>query len=352
MLTATVRDLHLTHPGAFVTDVRTNARELWAHNPHITPLSEDDPQIEVIDCDQSLVAYSNSVPCHLLDAFRTCLAQKLGVTIRPHAFHGDIHLSARERNLPPLVDLITGESETPYWIIVSGGKLDYTTKWWDPDQAQEVVNHFHGRLRFVQCGAGRRFDVHPPLQGVVDLVGRTSLRQLVRLMYHARGVVCPITMFVHLAAAVESRPGRSFNRPAVVIAGGREPPNWVSYPQHTVLHTNGCLPCCDHGGCWKARVLSLGDGDPADSNLCLFPTVVPSGRTLPLCMSMIRAGDVIAAVERYLYYDAVYNTISDQISQPAEGTPLRGLLRTRGPGVAPTLIDGPLPHMRSHNDKR
>ena len=42
MLTAAVRDLHRCHPGEFLTDVRTSCPELWHHNPHLTPLSEDD----------------------------------------------------------------------------------------------------------------------------------------------------------------------------------------------------------------------------------------------------------------------------------------------------------------------
>lgn len=48
MLTAAVRDLHRTYPGEFITDVRTPFPGLWAGNPHITPLAEDDPAVRVI----------------------------------------------------------------------------------------------------------------------------------------------------------------------------------------------------------------------------------------------------------------------------------------------------------------
>ena len=47
MLTAAVRDLHRCHPGEFLTDVRTSCPDLWRHNPHLTPLSEDDPEVRV-----------------------------------------------------------------------------------------------------------------------------------------------------------------------------------------------------------------------------------------------------------------------------------------------------------------
>ena len=40
MLTAAVRDLHVTYPDQFVTDVRTPCPELWEHNPYLTPIDE------------------------------------------------------------------------------------------------------------------------------------------------------------------------------------------------------------------------------------------------------------------------------------------------------------------------
>jgi len=116
-------------------------------------------------------------------------------------------------------------------------------------------------------------------------------------------VICPVTMFMHLAAAVETRPGRRQHRPCVVVAGGREPPHWEAYPHHRFLHTNGALPCCDDGGCWKSRVEPLGDGDEKDQSLCLRPVRLPSGRKLPQCLDLITAADVIRAVESYLQFD-------------------------------------------------
>jgi ADP-heptose:LPS heptosyltransferase len=301
MLTAAVRDLHLAHPDQFVTDVRTTCAALWEHNPYITPLDESDPAVEQIQCEYPLINRSNQAPYHVIHGFRMFLEERLGVRIEPHAFHGDIHLSELEKGWMSQVEETEGLG-TRFWIIVSGGKMDYTAKWWDPDRTQEVVDHFQGRIRFVQCGeAGHH---HPRLRNVIDLVGKTDLRQMVRLMWHADGVVCPVTMFMHLAAAVETRPGRPQHRPCVVVAGGREPPHWEAYPHHQFLHTNGALPCCDDGGCWKSRVEPLGDGDEKDGSLCLRPVTLRSGRKLPQCLDMISAADVIRAVENYLRFDA------------------------------------------------
>jgi ADP-heptose:LPS heptosyltransferase len=135
------------------------------------------------------------------------------------------------------------------------------------------------------------------MRGVLDLRGQTSLRELVLLLYRAVGVLCPVTLAMHLAAAVESPPSGPHPRPCVVVAGGREPPAWETYPTHDFLHTVGQLPCCAEGGCWKSRIVPLGDGDPKDApeHLC---DQVEHG--LPECMRRITPELVIHRIEASL----------------------------------------------------
>lgn len=303
MLTAAVRDLHKSFPDYFITDVRTSCPELWVHNPYISPLSEEDPGVEVIDCEYPLIHQSNTTPYHFVHAFRLFLSDRLGVNIRPHGMAGDIHLATEEKNWLSQVDEMTETPGTRFWMVISGGKTDFTNKWWSAERYQEVVDHFKDRILFVQCGSTAAGHVHPRLRNVIDLVGKTDLRQTIRLMYHADGAICPVTMFMHLAAAVETKPGRPKNRACIVLAGGREPSQWEAYPHHQFLHTNGALPCCDNGGCWKSRIEPLGDGDEKDSSLCLLPVRQQSGEYLPQCLDLIRPRDVIEAVERYLSFE-------------------------------------------------
>lgn len=305
MLTAAVRDLHLTYPNEFLTDVRTPCPALWESNPYITPIDDADPEARHITCEYPLVHQSNHLPYHFIHGFRLFLNDTLELNIRPHAFRGDIHLREEEKNWLSQVDEITGTPGSRFWIIVSGGKTDFTAKWWDPERYQIVVSHFRKRIQFVQVGEASRGHVHPPLRGVINLVGKTDLRQLLRLVYHADGVICPVTLLMHAAAAVECKPGRPKNRPCVVIAGGREPAQWEAYPHHQYLHTNGALPCCDDGGCWKSRVAPLGDGDSKDHDLCQFPVKTHQGLTLPKCLNMFTSRHVIEAVERYLEFEKV-----------------------------------------------
>ena len=91
-------------------------------------------------------------------------------------------------------------------------------------------------------------------------------------------------MLMHAAAA--------FNRPAVIIAGGREPWWWTAYTSevfeatvgkpapsdfvsHDFIHTLGILDCCKAKGCMRhqlsgqARCLDLTPGRDRQYSTCL-----------------------------------------------------------------------------------
>ena len=299
MLSAAVRDLHRTYPGEFVTDVRTPCPQIWENNPYITPLQEDDKDVQILECNYPLIHKSNEAPYHFIHGFIEDLNQQLGLNVRPTAFCGDIHISDLEKSWYSQVEEIV-QKPLPFWIVAAGGKTDFTIKWWSQSRFQEVINHFLGKILFVQVGEAGH--CHPPLQNVLDLRGKTDLRQLIRLVYHAQGVLCPVTLLMHLAAAVECKEGATKNRPCVVIAGGREPPHWEAYPHHQFIHRAGALRCCDNGGCWKSRVVPIGDGDEKDrpENCC-----VDVVNQLPRCMDLITAHDVIRAIEVYFDGGAV-----------------------------------------------
>lgn len=100
----------------------------------MTPLSDDEPDVGIVDCHYPLIHRSNSVPCHFLHGFPADLNERLGLRIRVTEFKGDIHLTEAEK---------AGDFGT-FWLLVSGGKFDFTTKWWD-----------HARISVVRrrCGS-------------------------------------------------------------------------------------------------------------------------------------------------------------------------------------------------------
>lgn len=331
MLTAAVRDLHRAQPDRFVTAVQTSCPDLWRHNPYVVAANELGEPDRILDCQYPLVHEANRRPYHFIHGFAQDLENKLDVRIPITEFRGDLHLSQREMRLPTV--LRNAGHVGPYWVLVGGGKYDFTTKWWNPDSFQAVVDHFAGRITFVQ--AGQKGHWHPLLRHVINLVGSTTLRDFIRLIWGADGVICPVTFAMHLAAAVPPRPGTTALKPCVVIAGGREPAHWEMYPGHQFLHTLGALPCCATGGCWKSRCVPLGDGDPKDQDLCTRPLRVREDLKIAQCMAMISPQRVIDAIEFYCQGESMSCRPSSQVHQaPAE-------IRVRPRGVAVTIGTGP-----------
>jgi len=310
MLTATVRDLHKNYPGRFMTDVRTSCSALWENNPYLTELDEKDPDVEVIDCEYPLIHKSNTAPYHFIHGFTQFLEEKLDLRIPMTEFKGDIHLSDDEKKWMGQVEEIGVKDD--YWLIAAGCKYDFNAKLWNFDSYQEVVDHFLGKITFVQVG--EEGHLHCRLNNVIDLVGKTDLRQLIRLVHHSIGTFSPVTLLMHLCASVPVKEGRPKSRAGLVLSAGREPQNWENYPHHRFLSTTGVLSCCDLGGCWKSRVTKIKDNDDKNNeeNLCIFPvTIFPKAEypedmidgdlKIAKCMDMIRPSDVIRNIE--LYYE-------------------------------------------------
>jgi len=294
-----IYDLHQTYPNEYKTTFRGTASYLFENNPYIEQLTpEEEKNARCIKLGYPLVHKSNSIPYHFSQAFVFELERNLDRDIISVTLGGKVFLSDEEKYTPPA---IPGD----YWLIFAGGKYDFTAKWWNPDFYQDVVDHFRGKIRFVQVGAKDHF--HPKLDGVIDMIGKTPKRELIRLIYHSVGVLTPVSFGMHLATAVPS--SKMDHRACVVIAGGREPVQWEMYPWHQFLHSVGTMDCCAHGGCWKGRCQQVGDNDKKDfdNRLCKYPVDVALQKTkceysplhIPKCMYDIKPADVIRAIEKW-----------------------------------------------------
>ncbi len=305
MLTAAVRDLHRCCPGQFEVAVDTSCPFLWENNPYVVP-AETLADAEVIPCHYPLISRSNQEKVHFLNGFIDYLNDQLDREVTLSSFCGDIHLSPGERLWPEVMRPFS-RSPFPYWILVAGGKYDFTIKWWHTKRFQAVVDALRNEVVFVQVGAMEHY--HPRLTGVLDLRGKTPGRTVVSLMHHAAGVVCPVTFLMHLAAAVERPRAQLRARSCIAIAGGREPVAWEKYPDHDFLDTIGDLACCRTGGCWRSRIEPIGDGDEKDSPNHLCVDVVEH---LPRCMAMIEPEAVVEAVRRGLDASPSARIVSEQ----------------------------------------
>ena len=290
---AAIRDLHKAHPGKFITGYTGSCDKVFQHNPYI----QNEPDAEEIKLEYPAIHKSNQRPRHFIEAYHEFLSSTLGVEIPVTEFKGDIHLTEDEKKWISQVHEIL-KFDAPFWIIVSGGNFDFTCKWWGHHNYQKVVDEMRDKVLLVHVGEKNHH--HPPLNGVVDLRGKTNVRQLIRLVHHSQGIVCPVTSLMHLAAAVPAKKGNPTNRACIVVAGGREPVSWEQYPSHQFMHTIGMLPCCQTGGCWKSRTVALNDGDGKDNSLCAAPVTISVGSQIPKCMDMITPTSVVANIYKYL----------------------------------------------------
>lgn len=218
--TAALYSLHKQFPGQFATSIETKHQEIFAFNPLVssgggTPLTVHYPAIH--ESSRRGITFLSALTEFLGDALEVPLRLQ---TNRPH-----LHFAAEQQN-----------AGRGYWVVCNSVKPDFTTKRWHG--WQELVDSLSG-IEWVQVGAAN--DEHVPLRGATNFVGGTSLRQLFDLVREAEGVVCGVSLLMHVAAALE--------KPAVVIAGGREPVTWNSYPKQVYLHT--ALPCAS---CWIPKV--------------------------------------------------------------------------------------------------
>lgn len=144
--------------------------------------------------------------------------RELGIKIEPRTFAPEFYPDDFERRYSP------APAGKPVCVLNAGHKLDIPVKFWGAERFAAVVDALKDRVLFVQVGAARNdVDRHYPIPGALDLVGKTTLRDLATLVYHADFVLTGISQLHHLAGIQCYKP-----RVCVTIAGAREPMNWAN----------------------------------------------------------------------------------------------------------------------------
>ena len=278
MLTVAIRDLHLSYPEWFETDVISCYPEVFFNNQYIISLPKD-KNIEVIDLDYGSYLHKlRKQGLHFSDCFIYMLNEKLNLRIKKTTPYAHIDLTSTEKTKKIILERY--DIKKPYWLLNAGIKCDIPLKQYLPANYQKVVNLLNERNDFY-CDViqiGHDHHIHPRLNGVIDLVGKTNdMRDYFALVYHSEGCIGPVSLQMHLAA--------SFNKPCVVIAGGREEPSWEQYKNHVYLHTIGALDCCKEEGCWKKHI-----GE------CL---TINEEHPYPKCMEMIKPEKIVHEIIQY-----------------------------------------------------
>jgi ADP-heptose:LPS heptosyltransferase len=273
-MTRAVADLKSTYP-EYDIDVRSPCPEIWENNPHLTRLEDNDPEVETYSITYDEIHQSGITGEHFQDAFRHDIETKLGVRILRYGNSPELWISDLEKNWINQVEQDCGW-HGGFWLLNAGYKPDNELKAYH--RWQEVVNlfndHFKGAIRLAQIG--HKDHKHSELKGVYNLVGKTDLRQLIRLGWWAHGTIGPLSFQFVMSAA--------FRQPHVVLAAGKEGVRWHIYPQGRYLYTNGAMKCCEWDGCWR--------GGTKGTCIDLLDNV-------PRCFQLIEPRMVMDAVKMY-----------------------------------------------------
>ena len=146
---------------------------------------------------------------------------------------------------------------------------------------QEVVDMLDGH-RIIQVGGNENRDISPNLRGVEDMRGRTTIRQLMAMVYGCRAVVSPPSCISNIAGA--------FSRRQVILNAGREP-DVLLYYENAVHVSHRCE--CGWGvetGCISCRFDSTRRGCPRPRRV--------DGIDYVQCQCETRPEDVISALSR------------------------------------------------------
>lgn len=284
VMSAAVRSLHAAHPGKFATAVDTTCPSVWDFNHDVTPadVAERNSAVKIMMA-YPAIHQCNERGIHFMQAYCEFLEEKLGVRVPLVVNRPLLFISDEERRWISQVEEIT-KRPTRFAVVNAGRKDDATTKFWGTENFQRVVDALRGRILFVQVGAKEHH--HPPLKNVLNLIGKTDVRQLIRLCWHADFGLGGVTFTQHIFAA--------FQKPYFCLLGGREPVQWTAYPQQQSFHTIGLLPCCRASACWKSRTVALPDNGEQNNSLCEQPVL--GDEPLPRCMALIRPQELVEKI--------------------------------------------------------
>lgn len=279
-LSALVRDLDRLRPGCRVAVTASRAADLFRHDPRVVPDDPARPALVVpIDFKAGTDRSKTDRTARYIGFAHEEFERGTGIRVPLTDPRPEIRLGPDE----------TAPQGLPYGVVASGAKMDMPVKRWVRESWDETLRLAGGR--WVQVGQlhdGRLPHLQDKVAGAEDMLGRTTTRQLVRLVAYAEAVLCHCSLPMLLASA--------FGVPCVAVGGGRESPWMFDGLGVTYLHTVGEMDCCRDHGCHTSSAHRADTGTPMpDGWLCTDRVLAGTG-WYGRCMTRITPGRVAAAL--------------------------------------------------------
>ena len=276
--TRAIGDLKECYPN-YQIGIECPAMEIFENSPRITQLNKEDQNVETFNIAYDEINQGGWSGIHFSDAWRHDMEKKLGVPIKKTGIRPELWISDLEKTWINQVEMTFGWKGS-YILLNAGHKQDNLLKQYH--KYQEVVDllnrYFGEKVKIVTIG--HKDHIHPRLKGVLNLVGQTDLRQMIRLAYWSQMSIGPISLQFVMSAAL--------GQPAVVIAAGKEGPRWQRYNWIRYITNVGALPCAEFDGCW------LGGEKGKCTQLIKY-----KDQEIPKCFAMITPEEIAKTVEDY-----------------------------------------------------
>jgi hypothetical protein len=165
---------------------------------------------------------------HIILKMADAVGLKGSLTNKPDLYLSDAEL-AHGLKFPRQIVIVTSSRNA---------RVPMRNKEWLIERYQAIVDKFFSDYRFIQLGA----EEDSPLDHVLDLRGKTSVRESAAILSKSLLVISHVGFMMHLARAVDCR--------SVIIYGGRERPDQSGYACFENIYSAvPCSPCWQHNRC-------------------------------------------------------------------------------------------------------
>ena len=301
MLTAAVRDLHLTYPDQFVTDVRTPCPELWEHNPYLTPIAEERARCRghrlrvSAHPQEQRRAVSFHPRLHPAPERAAAGSRSSRRVPRRHAHLADREERGTRRSRKSRAARCRSGSSWPAASTTSRSNGGIHARF------QQVVDHFRDRMLFVQVGEKRPRASAAAQRRRPARDDRSAPTGSARLSRAGRALP---------GHAADAPGGRGRDAAGHAAGTGRASSSPAAANRRTGKRIRTISSSTAPARSGAATVAAAGN-----RGSCRWATAMRKTRrehccvdvvgTLPRCMDLITAGDVIRAIEVYFEGGAV-----------------------------------------------
>lgn len=240
-----------------------------------------------------------------IDNFYCEFCRRSGLKVVRRTSCVDVYLSDEEKSE---VEQMVQQKTVPICLVNGGYHPIFTTpRNWGWENFQQVVDALHDKIQFIQFGSRNAGFFHRRLSNCLDMLDKTNIRDIIKLMLVSDFVLSNDSSPYHFA----SIDAPYCKRTVVTVLGGKAPYEYLNCynplnVQYELLYNNDQFKSCYQAGNYACDVgfqyftaIKL-PSNLRDTRMCGCPVCNKAGQIVSSCMMQIRPEDVVARIEKHL----------------------------------------------------